>query len=995
MPDQTQFEREVRFAVVVYGGVSLAVYMNGVSQELLHLVRSTHEELDQLTPVEQVYRRLACLVGEPAREPKPDESGQSLLSDDRKREDANQSKRPSRVDWTPSALSKIEDHLRPSTTDSAERTERSVGKHVSTGTETWLTKDELERPSTKFVVDILAGTSAGGINAIYLAKALTTGATLDALAKLWITAADLTKLLNDSKVDPLRLKQSPPPSLLNSPWMYLQLLRALSSMSKEANARTTKGGINDRSMVDSLDLYCTTTDLDGLPVLLPLTDKGVHERRYKSEFHFKRRPGIADERNDLREDMDPFLAFAARCTSSFPIAFEPMMLQDIAKVVDRDDPEFAGYYSRNQGKDLKTTIFGAKTEVAELTAAAAFEDICPIYLDNAATEQVPFDRRAFADGGYLHNKPFSYAIETLKRRSSTRPVDRKLMYLEPEPEVFSKHDKSVPRDSDGKVIRQNAIQNGLDALLVLPRYQTIREDIQSVVQWNSNISRLQRVIGDLQDGVESVAVDIADTERYAEWQRSLGYSNYLRLRLSSAADQVAALLAAAMKVETDSVEGSALRVVTGEWRDRNFGGHKVFGADPKLREAQVSYLDMYDFEFLLRGLRYLRTQLIKVSSRQNKEHFAEIWDALDRLTRQYSDLANDEPHLDLSKATKVDALKGLVYPAWLACLKFVTDPTAARWFLEALRELDTGDRSNLAELLSATEGGATARAQWLFNNSDHPIGFVLDSTLAKSVVSLGDLKPDNLRLLWGPGAAGCRERLRWTRQQATKSYAPFLHDLTFGAIKQSIEDQLKSEYGENAGPSRLKILVGSEEVRNPSSLHGIYFAFDDKLKTIPPETPRVGNSWREFEIKDTLVYPVTFGTGLGEFETVDLFRISPQDTGGISGIAALEKGKIAPLKGSSLMAFGGFLDSSWRLSDMLRGRLDGADRLITAILPDSDPQTVQVREMLIREAQTAIAKEWETFEREVHSPPPMERRSFFRRNFNKVVRVVTPRLSWR
>jgi hypothetical protein len=184
-------------------------------------------------------------------------------------------------------------------------------------------------------------------------------------------------------------------------------------------------------------------------------------------------------------------------------------------------------------------------------------------------------------------------------------------------------------------------------------------------------------------------------------------------------------------------------------------------------------------------------------------------------------------------------------------------------------------------------------------------------------------------------------------------------------------------------------LVGSENDRSPDSLHGTYFAFDDKLKTMQLESRRYNNSWREFEVRDTLVYPVTFGTDLGEFETVDLFRISPQDTEGISGIAALEKGNIAPLKGSSLMAFGGFLDSSWRLSDMLRGRLDGADRLITAIVPDSDPQTVQVRQMLIREAQTAITKEWETFERELQIPPPKEHQSFFRRNWNRVARVVT------
>ena len=35
------FTQEVRFAVVMYGGSSLAIYMNGVAQEMLHLVRAT------------------------------------------------------------------------------------------------------------------------------------------------------------------------------------------------------------------------------------------------------------------------------------------------------------------------------------------------------------------------------------------------------------------------------------------------------------------------------------------------------------------------------------------------------------------------------------------------------------------------------------------------------------------------------------------------------------------------------------------------------------------------------------------------------------------------------------------------------------------------------------------------------------------------------------------------------------------------------------------
>lgn len=43
-PSQAQsamVAKEIRFSVVMYGGVSLAIYMNGVTQELLHMVRST------------------------------------------------------------------------------------------------------------------------------------------------------------------------------------------------------------------------------------------------------------------------------------------------------------------------------------------------------------------------------------------------------------------------------------------------------------------------------------------------------------------------------------------------------------------------------------------------------------------------------------------------------------------------------------------------------------------------------------------------------------------------------------------------------------------------------------------------------------------------------------------------------------------------------------------------------------------------------------------
>jgi len=58
---------EIRFAIVMYGGVSLAIYINGVAQELLHMVRSTVTKGDgdeplikylQLSPSERVYPQI-------------------------------------------------------------------------------------------------------------------------------------------------------------------------------------------------------------------------------------------------------------------------------------------------------------------------------------------------------------------------------------------------------------------------------------------------------------------------------------------------------------------------------------------------------------------------------------------------------------------------------------------------------------------------------------------------------------------------------------------------------------------------------------------------------------------------------------------------------------------------------------------------------------------------------------------------------------------------
>jgi len=83
---KTEYTQEVRFAIVMYGGVSLAIYINGIAQELLSLVRSTSKagrdkdgtrvtlsgstpDLNNplaLRPTERVYRQLSYLLSNPS-----------------------------------------------------------------------------------------------------------------------------------------------------------------------------------------------------------------------------------------------------------------------------------------------------------------------------------------------------------------------------------------------------------------------------------------------------------------------------------------------------------------------------------------------------------------------------------------------------------------------------------------------------------------------------------------------------------------------------------------------------------------------------------------------------------------------------------------------------------------------------------------------------------------------------------------------------------------
>lgn len=118
---------------------------------------------------------------------------------------------------------------------------------------------------TRVTVDIISGNSAGGINGVFLAKALSNDAPLDAILNLWIEEGDLGKLLNDSESVsdlPGLAAQVPPVALLNGERMYRKLLAAFDDMDRQKSTSRYDPG--------RVDLFVTTTDIRGEVINLPV-----------------------------------------------------------------------------------------------------------------------------------------------------------------------------------------------------------------------------------------------------------------------------------------------------------------------------------------------------------------------------------------------------------------------------------------------------------------------------------------------------------------------------------------------------------------------------------------------------------------------------------------------------------------------------------------------------------------------------------------------------
>ncbi|MBV8237938.1 MAG: patatin-like protein [Sphingomonas sp.] len=286
MSDTRLREKELRLALVCYGGISLAVYMHGITKEVWHLARASRATHDgtKLSGTAGVY---AALLDEMA-----DEAGLRL-----------------RV---------LPDILAGASAGGINgiflAQAIASGQSLDPLTDLWLTRGDVEA-----LIDAAAAPASR------FSKAW-------AMPLAWMAAgrsAEKLEALDPETREEVRSKLShfvrsrwfePPFSGAGFTGMLLDAFDAMAAAPRGPRLLPTG---------QPLDLFVTVTDFTGHPERLQLhSPPEVLETEHRLVLHFT-------DHGEVRETLAPAaeLAFAARATSSFPGAFPPFTVAELDGVL--------------------------------------------------------------------------------------------------------------------------------------------------------------------------------------------------------------------------------------------------------------------------------------------------------------------------------------------------------------------------------------------------------------------------------------------------------------------------------------------------------------------------------------------------------------------------------------------------------------------------------------------------------------------------------------
>jgi patatin-related protein len=235
-------------------------------------------------------------------------------------------------------------------------------------------RDGVDALHANVTVDVITGASAGGLNGVFLAAALSRDLPVevfDGLRDVWLQAGSFAELLRDP------LDANPPSLLKGDEFFRKEIERVLLTWFAGRRARA----------LAPFDLVMTATTLNPAPA--PFTDdldSTFVEPKPRARFHFTADTLCpSDPAGDIV--LARQLALAARTSASFPGAFEPSFVN----------------------------VGGTFPDRVDMAGIASFSS--PMWA---------------VDGGVLVNKPVRPALDVLNARGSTR-ARRVMFYVNPDP----------------------------------------------------------------------------------------------------------------------------------------------------------------------------------------------------------------------------------------------------------------------------------------------------------------------------------------------------------------------------------------------------------------------------------------------------------------------------------------------------------------------------------------------------------------------------------
>ncbi len=354
----TSATQEVRLALTMTGGVSLAVWMGGVAREVDLVMQASKA-------------RRARQVSEVGAVPGP-----------------------------------------PSTLRGKESAERDLYARL------------LELLDIVVEVDVLSGSSAGGINAVLLAYARARNGDLGSLRDLWLEMGALLDLMRNPK-------DSAVPSLLYGDRRMLKALNA--ALPKLAPLR-------EQPEPPSTTLYVTTTLLTGeASRFTDAMGTSVQDTTQRGLFTFT-------EEELAEAGIEGALALAARSTASFPGAFEPSFIP----------------FGTSTSQDGEVPPRPDMSKYANITRS-----------------------HWVVDGGLLDNQPLDALLERIFDRRARRPVRRVLLYVVPTAGPAPELMVATPGD---ELLKPYGLLDGLLKDLSAATSQSISRDLREIVTHNDRIA---------------------------------------------------------------------------------------------------------------------------------------------------------------------------------------------------------------------------------------------------------------------------------------------------------------------------------------------------------------------------------------------------------------------------------------------------------------------------------------------------------------------------